>query len=44
LKVVAAGCADLTREKHFANLFDMRAKMGDVIAVDEACKQLEKGW
>ncbi|KAF2811744.1 Isochorismatase hydrolase [Mytilinidion resinicola] len=41
--VVAAACADRTRETHFANLFDIRAKMGDVIAVEEACKQLEKG-
>lgn len=42
--VVKDGCADRTREVHFGNLFDIDAKTGDVVGVDDAMAHLESGW
>lgn len=37
-------CADTCKETHFANLFDIHAKMGDVIGLSDAQGGLKKGW
>ncbi|CAK7216727.1 hypothetical protein SCUCBS95973_002904 [Sporothrix curviconia] len=42
--IVADGCADTCKETHFANLFDMQAKMGDVVTAEVAVEELQKEW
>jgi len=42
--VVREGCIDRTREIHFANLFDLDAKYGDVVCSEEAMEKLRSGW
>ncbi|EED22618.1 N-carbamoylsarcosine amidase, putative [Talaromyces stipitatus ATCC 10500] len=42
--VAADACADTCKETHFANLFDIQAKMGDVLTTDMAIEGLSKGW
>ncbi|KAH8653222.1 hypothetical protein BGZ60DRAFT_460984 [Tricladium varicosporioides] len=42
--VVKDGCADRTREVHFGNLFDIDAKTGDVVGMEDAVAHLESGW
>jgi maleamate amidohydrolase len=42
--VVREGCADRQREVHFANLFDLDAKYGDVVLGKEAAEKLQAGW
>ncbi|OKL63078.1 hypothetical protein UA08_01272 [Talaromyces atroroseus] len=42
--VAADACADTCKETHFANLFDMQAKIGDVLSTDIATEGLRKGW
>ncbi|KAJ9144241.1 putative N-carbamoylsarcosine amidase [Pleurostoma richardsiae] len=42
--IAADACADTCKETHFANLFDIRAKMGDVITSADAAEGLKRGW
>ncbi|KAF2171415.1 hypothetical protein M409DRAFT_18531 [Zasmidium cellare ATCC 36951] len=42
--VVGDACGDRTKEIHNGNLFDMDAKMGDVVGVEETCEKMRKGW
>ncbi|KAF4624596.1 hypothetical protein G7Y89_g13575 [Cudoniella acicularis] len=41
--VVAKGCADMSRQVHFSNLFDLNAKYGDVVSM-EAVENLKVEW
>ncbi|KAK5128733.1 hypothetical protein LTR85_000066 [Meristemomyces frigidus] len=42
--VVGEACADRSSDIHYANMFDMNAKYGDCVSVEEAQKRLGKGW
>ena len=42
--VVGNACGDRTQGIHESNLFDMDAKMGDVVGVEEAVGKLKAGW
>ncbi|KAK0256714.1 hypothetical protein B0A54_06847 [Friedmanniomyces endolithicus] len=42
--VVGTACGDRSPAIHDANLFDMDAKMADVVTEDEAIKHLKAGW
>lgn len=44
LQIAADACADTCRETHFANLFDIQAKVGDVVNMESAVEGLQKGW
>lgn len=41
--IVGEACGDRSVAVHESNLFDMDAKMGDVVSVDEAIEHLAKG-
>ncbi|TKA79016.1 hypothetical protein B0A55_03168 [Friedmanniomyces simplex] len=42
--VVGTACGDRSPTIHDANLFDMDAKMADVVTEEEALKHLKAGW
>ncbi|KAK1065644.1 hypothetical protein LTR74_007842 [Friedmanniomyces endolithicus] len=42
--VVGTACGDRSPAIHDANLFDMDAKMADVVTEEEAIKHLKAGW
>ncbi|KAL6710962.1 hypothetical protein ACN47E_006837 [Coniothyrium glycines] len=42
--VVGEACGDRTERVHDANMFDMNAKMADVVSESEAVANLEAGW
>ncbi|KAF2734532.1 N-carbamoylsarcosine amidase [Polyplosphaeria fusca] len=42
--VVSEACGDRTPEIHDANIFDMNAKMADVVPEGEAVERLRAGW
>lgn len=42
--IVGTACGDRSAAIHEANLFDMDAKMGDVVGEMEAVGQLRAGW
>ncbi|KAF2704319.1 N-carbamoylsarcosine amidase [Pleomassaria siparia CBS 279.74] len=42
--VVAEACGDRTPAVHDANLFDINAKMADVVSESEAIEKLKAGW
>ncbi|EME89378.1 uncharacterized protein MYCFIDRAFT_29041 [Pseudocercospora fijiensis CIRAD86] len=42
--VVASACGDRSQAIHDANIFDMDAKMADVVGEDEAIEKLRAGW
>jgi hypothetical protein len=43
-QVVGEACGDRSSEIHDANLFDMNAKMADVVSEAEAIEKLNTGW
>ena len=42
--MVAEACGDRSPAIHDANMFDMNAKMADVVHEDEAVEKLKAGW
>lgn len=42
--IVGTACGDRSKEIHEANLFDMDAKMGDVVGEEEAVEKLRERW
>ncbi|KAF2767269.1 N-carbamoylsarcosine amidase [Teratosphaeria nubilosa] len=42
--VVGSACGDRSAAIHNANIFDMDAKMADVVSEDEAIEHLKAGW
>lgn len=44
MQVVSEACGDRSPEIHNANMFDMNAKMADVVSEAEAIERLETGW
>jgi len=42
--VVGTACGDRSPAIHDANLFDMDAKMADVVSEEEAIRHLKAGW
>lgn len=42
--VVREGCCDRGEKVQEGNLFDLDAKVGDVVGVSEACGKLGEGW
>ncbi|KAF1926417.1 Isochorismatase hydrolase [Didymella exigua CBS 183.55] len=42
--VVSSACGDRSKAVHEANLFDMQAKMADVVPESEAIEKLKAGW
>lgn len=42
--IVGTACGDRSPAIHEANLFDMDAKMGDVVGEEEAVEKLRGGW
>ena len=43
-QVVGEACGDRSPAVHDANIFDMNAKMADVVAEAEAIEKLKSGW
>jgi len=43
-QVVAEACGDCSPAIHDANVFDMDAKMADVVSEGEAVEKLRAGW
>lgn len=44
LQVVSEACGDRSATIHDANIFDMNAKMADVVPEIEAVDRLRAGW
>lgn len=44
LQVVGEACGDRSPAVHQANIFDMNAKMADVVSLSEATTRLKAGW
>jgi hypothetical protein len=44
LQVVSDACGDRSPAVHDANIFDMNAKMADVVSESEAVESLKAGW
>ncbi len=42
--MVATACGDRSPAIHDANIYDMDAKMADVVSEQEAISHLEAGW
>ncbi|CAK3997021.1 Maleamate amidohydrolase [Lecanosticta acicola] len=42
--IVGEACGDRGERVHEGNLFDMDAKVGDVVGLEEAVEKLEMGW
>lgn len=42
--VVGEACGDRSEAIHDANIFDMDAKMADVVSLEEAVEHLGRGW
>lgn len=43
-QVVSEACGDRSPAVHDANIFDMNAKMADVVSEGEAVEKLKAGW
>jgi hypothetical protein len=43
-QVVGEACGDRSPAVHDANIFDMNAKMADVVSETEAVEKLKAGW
>lgn len=44
MQVVGEACGDRSKAVHDANLFDIQAKMADVVPEREAIEKLKAGW
>jgi len=44
IQVVSEACGDRSPAVHDANIFDMNAKMADVVPESEAIEKLKAGW
>ncbi|OSS47619.1 hypothetical protein B5807_07269 [Epicoccum nigrum] len=42
--VVSKACGDRSKAVHDANIFDIQAKMADVVSEEEAIEKLKAGW
>lgn len=44
MQVVNDACGDRSKAVHDANIFDIQAKMADVVPEGEAIEKLKAGW
>jgi hypothetical protein len=44
VQLVSEACGDRSPAVHDANIFDMNAKMADVVSESEATAKLKAGW
>lgn len=41
---MSEACGDRSKAVHDANIFDIQAKMADVVSEEEAIEKLKAGW